>query len=262
MAVIAIANQKGGVGKTTVTLNLSRLLAGLGRRVLAIDLDSQRNLTKGWGVDVPPGRTIYEVLCWQVSIPDALLRVAEHDLLPGSEQMNAIDLAIGGQQRREERLKRPLGAVEGQYDYVLLDCPPALGLATLNALYAATHVLIPVQPEQWPIDSATDFVRNLDELRSNYRPDLKILGIVPNIYNQQTSHHRQGLQYLGELAKTWGVTLFQPISATTKLREATSNHQALCDYDRSTPASDALENLAETLDSRLFPTSASPAVGA
>jgi chromosome partitioning protein len=259
MAVIAIANQKGGVGKTTVTLNLSRLLAGLGRRVLAVDLDSQRNLTKGWGVEVPPGRTIYEVLCWQISVSDALLTVPQHQLLPGSEQMNALDLAIGGQQRREERLSRQLREIEDRFDYVLLDCPPALGLATLNALYAASHVLIPVQPEQWPIDSATDFFRNIDELRSNYRPELQILGLVPNLYNPQTTHHRQGLEYLGQLAQTWGVTLFSPITAPTKLREATSNHQALCDYDRSTPASDALENLAETLDARLYVPSAARA---
>jgi chromosome partitioning protein len=252
MAVIAVANQKGGVGKTTIAMNLSWLLSQLGRRVLAIDIDGQRNLTKGWGItdEAVQGRTVYEVLLWQLSVADVITPVAGHHLIPGSDAMNELDLAIGAKQRREERLARQLATISDRYDYVVIDCPPNPGLATLNALYAATHVLIPVQPEQWPIQSMIDFFRSVDDVRS-FRPELQILGIVPNIVERNTTHHERGLQYLAQLANTWGVALYPAIAKTTRFRDATAAKKALSDFDRSTDAATALETLAEQIDSRL-----------
>jgi chromosome partitioning protein len=256
---IAIANQKGGVGKTSLTLNLSWLLAQAGRKVLALDLDSQRNLTKGWNVadaDVA-GRTVYDVFCWTVPIAEAVVPIGgtgdqdlAHDLVPGSQIMNGLQAAIGNQPERERRLVRQLKPVLERYDYVFLDCPPEFGLATLNALYAATDVLIPVRPEQWPTETTIDFFENIDRLRNEYLPDLRILGIAPNECELGTTQHRKGLEFLSQLAEAWKVQLFRPIPKNTAIRDATSAHKALSAFNRGVDAALAMESLAQAIDAQ------------
>lgn len=251
---IAIANQKGGVGKTTLTFNLAWLLAERGRKVLAIDLDHQRNLTKGWGLtdEVVGDRNVFELLRWKIPALEAITPVSNHSLIASTPHLAELDATIGGVQKREMRLARVLKDLppEDPFDYILIDCAPSLGLATLNALYAANQVLIPVSPEQWPIDSTVDFFANLDEMRTEYHPALNILGVVPNLYERSTGQHQAGLKYLAELTSSWNVPLFSPIAKTTRFRDAASARRALSAFDRSTTAAFALEELADRIDAQ------------
>jgi chromosome partitioning protein len=245
--VIAVALQKGGVGKTTLTLNLARLLAVRGRRVLAIDADSQAHLTLGLGVTPDPSRTIYQVLVNQAPVSSVQVSVADHSLVPGSPFMAQADLALAPATHREYRLRRALEAERDNYDFVLIDCPPNLGVITLNALFAATDVLIPVQTQQWAIDSMAHFLGSLKDVRE-YHPTLRVAAIVPNTYDRRLAHQQRALEYLTTAAASLDIPLRRPIGYTTRIAEAAAAHLALCDYDRSTEAATALEELAEWVD--------------
>jgi chromosome partitioning protein len=254
MPVIAIANLKGGVGKTTLTMNLGWLLAQRGRRVLSIDMDGQRNLTVGWGLkdtDVA-GLTSCEVIKWQKRLPDCVVPVPSHFLVPGALGNHTVDEELVSKQRREERLRHQLNEANTarDYDYVLIDCPPKGGTVMLNALYAASHVLVPVEPEFFSITSTIDFAMSLQDVRT-YHP-IVLLGLVPNSA-ERTNNDRQCLAYLNDLAKQWDVTMFPMIPHTTRIKNAIGAHIALSAYDRSNGAATALEKLAEQIDEQFYP---------
>jgi chromosome partitioning protein len=246
MRTIAIANQKGGVGKTTVTLNLAAELADLDRRVLAIDLDAQCNLTSGLGVSADPSHTAYQVLVAGAPIREALVRIRNFDLLPGSPSMATAEKQLIDEMAREQRLADALQGVRGEYDFVLIDCPPALGLLTLNAFVAADEVLAPVHTVQWAYDSLRTLTETVMKVRARLNPRLAIRQIVPTIYDRRLGHHNAILEALQALASET-VTVHAPINYTTRIPEASSAHLPLRDHDRSTPAADAFEKLAAKL---------------
>lgn len=250
---IAVALQAGGVGKTTVAYNLGALLADRGRKVLLVDLDAQCNLTEACNVGEPQ-RTIHDCVAWidePVSLADVVIPVPGRDtlhLVPGSQKMATLDLALAAVDHREYRLREALRPVQESYDYLILDCPPGLGIVLFNALLASSEVLVPVQTRQRRVNALPVFLKMLVRAQK-YHPDLRLAGIVPNQYDKRNSHDQQALGYVERFAAKHGFTLFSPIPTTTRIPEAESQRVPLCDYDRSTGASDALEELAGRIDS-------------
>lgn len=250
MRTIAVALQAGGVGKTTVSLNLGALLADRGRRVLLVDADAQCNLTEAFEVAPPPDRSLYEVLIDGLPLQEAVVQVPGRErlfILPGSQKMARFDVAVADMDHREYRLREALEAVDGQYDYVIVDCPPGLGLVLFNALLAAGEVLVPVQTRQRRVNALPIFLRVLVRAQK-YHPELRLAGIVPNQYDRRNAHDQQALGYVERFAAKHRFRLFDPIATTTRIPEAESRKLPLCDYDRDTPASAALEELAQQLD--------------
>lgn len=267
MPTIAVALQAGGVGKTTVAYNLGALLADRSRRVLMLDLDAQCNLTEACNVGEPQ-TTIYESLAWietPVPLAGAIIPVPGRETLflaPGSQKMATLDLALAPVDHREYRLREALEPLVGQYDYVVLDCPPGLGVVLLNALLASTEVLVPVQTRQRRVNALPVFLKMLVRAQ-RYHPQLRLAGIIPNQYDRRNSHDQQALAYVERFAEKHGFPLFRAIPTTTRIPEAESHRKPLCDYDRDTPAADALEDLASRIDARATgAATAQPAVGA
>jgi chromosome partitioning protein len=252
MRILAVALQAGGVGKTTVTYNLGALLADRGRKVLLVDLDAQCNLTEACNVEEPQ-RTVFESLAWietPVPVAEAVVPVSGRDtlhIIPSSPKMATLDLALAAVDHREYRLREALEPLDGAYDYVLLDCPPGLGIVLLNALLASAEVLVPVQTRQRRVNALPVFLKMLVRAQ-RYHPQLRVAGIVPNQYDRRNSHDQQALGYVERFAAKHGFTLFRAIPTTTRIPEAESHRVPLCDYDRSTAAADALEDLAERID--------------
>lgn len=258
--VVAIALQAGGVGKTTVTLNVGTLLADRGRRVLMIDMDAQANLTEGLGVPVDESKTILQALLPPSPDADCLPlrdvivgvppRVNLH-LAPGSPRMAYFDVAVSAFEHREYRLRTALEPVLGHYDYVLIDCPPSLGLVLTNALFASAEVLVPVQTRQRRVNALPVFLKRLVQVQRHHH--IVLTGIVPNQFDKRNAHDQQAFEYIQTFAAKHGFRLFPAIATTTRISESDTRHLALHDYNRSTPASDALEALAEALDSPVAP---------
>lgn len=250
MRTIAVALQAGGVGKTTVSLNLGALLADRGRRVLLVDADAQCNLTEAFDVTPVPERSLYEVLIDGAAIQDIVVQVPGRDglfVLPGSAKMARFDVAVADMDHREYRMREALETIGGQYDYVVIDCPPGLGLVLFNALLAATEVLVPVQTRQRRVNALPIFLRVLVRAQK-YHPGLRLAGIIPNQYDRRNAHDQQALGYVERFAAKHRFRLFDPIATTTRIPEAESRKLPLCDYDRETPAAAALEELAQQLD--------------
>lgn len=246
MRTIAVALQAGGVGKTTVSLNLGAQLAQDGKRVLLVDMDAQCNLTEGFQITYDPERTIYEALLGSLTASECIVPVPLRQtlwILPGSPKMGRFDVAMAGEDHREYRLRETLGALEGQYDYVLLDCPPGLGLVLFNALLAANEVLVPVQTRQRRVNALPVFLRVLVRAQK-FHPDLRLCGIVPNQYDGRNAHDRQALAYVERFAKKYGFHVFQAIRTSTRIPEAESNKLPLGDYAPTHPVAEALRQLA------------------
>jgi chromosome partitioning protein len=250
MRTLAIALQAGGVGKTTLSLNLGALLADRGRRVLLVDLDGQRNLTDAFEVTYDPAKTVFEALTTDLPASAAIAPIAGREnfwILPGSERMARFDVAIATEDQREYRLRETLEPLRDSYDYVLLDCPPGLGLVLINALIASDEVLVPVQTRQRRVNALPVFLRVLVRAQK-INPKLRLAGIVPNQFDGRNAHDRDALGYIQRFAAKYGFPVFEPIRTSTRIPEAEAKKLPLCDYDRTTPAAGALEDLAERLD--------------
>ena len=196
--VIALANQKGGVAKTTTTLNLGVGLHDLGARVLAVDLDPQSNLSMSQGVDVeslPLG--MYHVLVGQASIAE-VIETREIDIAPAGIELAGAELALSGMIGRERALERALRPVRDLYDYILLDTPPSLGLLTVNAMVAADGIIVPVQCEYLSLRGLAQLRETLAQVRENLNPQVDIVGILPTMYDGRTIHGREAVQLLEE----------------------------------------------------------------
>lgn len=198
--ILAIANQKGGVGKTTTSVNLAASLAASGMDVLLVDLDPQANATMGSGTDKQIARTtVYQVLLGDASVQTARITSTQgkYDLIPANRDLAGAEVEMVGFERREARLRAALEPVHDEYDYILIDCPPALNLLTLNGLCAAHAVMIPMQCEYYALEGLSDLVNTIKRVRSSFNPTLRIEGLLRtmfdprNILAQQVSDQLQ-----------------------------------------------------------------------
>jgi len=199
--VLAVVNQKGGVGKTTTSVNLGAALAQSGRRVLLVDLDPQGNATMGSGVDKRnANRTVYHVLLGLSELASARQRPERsgYDLLPSNRELAGAEVELVELDGREVRLKSALAPVLGEYDFVLIDCPPSLSLLTVNALTAARRVLIPMQCEYYALEGLSDLVATIKRVRAHLNPQLEIAGLLRTMYDPRNTLSQQVSQQLEE----------------------------------------------------------------
>lgn len=197
--IFCVANQKGGVGKTTTTVNLAAALAKIGQRVLMIDLDPQGNATMGSGVDkrtLP--LTVYDVLLESASITEARSQSARlqeagcsYDVLGANRELAGAEVELVELERRESRLKRAIAAVDSEYDFVLLDCPPSLSMLTLNGLCCAHGVVVPMQCEYFALEGLTDLVNTIKQVKANLNDDLQIIGLLRVMFDPRITLQQQ-----------------------------------------------------------------------
>jgi chromosome partitioning protein len=220
---IACANQKGGVGKTTTVVNIGTYLALAGKRVLVVDVDPQGNATSGFGIDRSKLElTLYEPLVEGADVERAIVAtpVPGLSLVPSSVELAGAEVELAAVDKRERRLRRVLESVRSVYDYVLLDCPPSLGLLTVNALTAADSVLIPLQSEYYALEGLTQLIATVNLVRDNLNPDLEITGVVLTMYDARTN---LSADVAGEARRHLGAAVFETIiPRSVRLSEAPS----------------------------------------
>ena len=245
--VIALANQKGGVAKTTTTLNLGVALKEAGHRVLVIDLDPQGNLTMSQGMNPDAiERSMFDVLVHRVPISD-VIHTVEVDIAVASIDLAGAELSLSALIGRERALEKALVEVRDRYDYVLIDTPPSLGLLTINAFVAANGVIVPVQCEYLSLRGLVQLENTLAMVRENLNPNVRVQGIVPTMYDGRTLHAREAIEILEE---HFGDLVYQTrIRKTVRYAEAPVKGSSVLRYDPSGPAAQAYRDLAkEVLD--------------
>lgn len=246
--VLAVVNQKGGVGKTTTAINLAAGLAMAGWPVLLVDCDPQANATGGLGVARDDERiTVYDVLVGDATVAEAVLEtsVERLKLLPGSRNMIGANLELVGQDRREFRLREALEPVKAQYRFIVLDCPPALDLLTLNALVAADGLLVPMQAEYFALEGITQLIGTLDQVSQAFNPGLGLEGVLLTMYDDRTNLSQQVTRNLQEF---FGDKLLKTtVPRNVRLAEAPSHGKPVQLYDAKSRGAEAYNALAEEL---------------
>ena len=243
--IIAVTNQKGGVGKTTTSVNLAASLVATKRSVLLIDMDPQGNASMGSGVDKHAlERSSYDVLVGACSIQEAIVKTGEagFDMLPANGDLTAAEVELLQLPQRERRLHDALAQVAGQYDYILIDCPPSLNMLTLNALVAANTVMIPMQCEYYALEGLTALVDTIEQVRSSLNPDLQIEGLLRTMFDPR---NRLAGDVADQLNKHFGDKVFRTvIPRNVRLAEAPSHGVPALAYDKASRGAKAYLALA------------------
>ncbi|HIU43273.1 MAG TPA: ParA family protein [Candidatus Ventrousia excrementavium] len=242
--IIALSNQKGGVGKTTTAVNTACCVAARGQRVLLCDFDPQGNASSGLGV-AAGGKGIYGVLTGQCTVQQALCHTRWCDLLPADINLAAIEQELAGTDERQLALRSVLAPLRGQYDYIFIDCPPSLGLLTINALAAADTVLVPMQCEYYALEGLTQLVSTIRTVKRSINPPLDIEGIVLTMYDGRTN---LTLQVAEEIKRYFGPKVFKTVvPRNVRLSEAPSHGKPIIAYDRLSRGAEAYTAIADEL---------------
>ena len=244
--VLAMFNQKGGVGKTTTSVNLSACVAMLGKKVLAVDFDPQSNLTSGLNIDRRTlKKNVYHVLIGDAQASDVIVpsETANLDVLPAGIDLAGAEVEITNLPQREFALKKALDRVKDDYDYVFIDCPPSLGLLPVNALVAADGVIIPIQCEYYALEGVSQLLNTVNLVKRSINVDLEITGVIMTMYDSRTNLSAQIVQ---EVRNYFGPKVFSVIiPRNVRLAEAPSYGMNIVDYDKSSKGAEAYTNLAK-----------------
>ena len=238
--ILAIANRKGGVGKTTTTVNVATAMAAAGKKVLVIDLDPQGNASTSMGVDKKGSMTSsYEVLLGNARLTDAVVwtEIPNFSIVPSSPDLAAAEIELVEMEKREFALKKALSKEGVNYDYILIDCPPSLSLVTINALVAADAVIVPLQCEFLALEGVSDLIRNINIIKKNFNPSLTLHGVVLTMYDK-----RNNLTQMVEedVRHFFGKKVYETvIPRNVKISEAPSHGKPVLLYDFKCPGSQA-----------------------
>ena len=248
--IIAVVNQKGGVGKTTTAVNLTAALTELGLKVLLCDFDPQANATSGLGVDKRKIKySIYDVTINNVPAKDAIVKTPYGHVLPASADLAGATVELIGTDRRERQLEKALMAVKQEYDIIFIDCPPSLELLTLNGLCAADAILVPVQCEYYALEGLSDLMSTLRMVKKRLNPRLEIFGVALTMFDGRTNFSTQVAQEVRHHFP--GKVFASVIPRNIRLAEAPSHGLPVTTYDRSSRGSVAYKALAEEIAGKL-----------
>ena len=251
--VIAIANQKGGVGKTTTAINLSAALGEKGKKVLVIDTDPQGNTTSGFGLDKNDiENTIYELLIGQASIEEAITKdVAENlDIIPSNVNLAAVEIELIDAEDKEYILKNAISSIRDNYDFIIIDCPPSLSMLTVNAMTTASTVLVPIQCEYYALEGLSQLIHTIDLVRDRLNPDLDMEGVVFTMFDARTN---LSLQVVENVKENIDEHVYKTIiPRNIRLAEAPSYGMPISQYEPKSAGAEAYRLLAEEVIKRKF----------
>lgn len=249
--IIAVANQKGGVGKTTTSINLAACLAEKGKKILAVDMDPQGNLTSGLGVDKDSvEKSIYELIIGEVDIKEVINKeVLENlDIIPTSIDLSAAEIELIGVDDKEYILRNAIDQVKDQYDFVIIDCPPSLSMLTINAMTTADSVIVPIQCEYYALEGLSQLIHTIDLVKDRLNNDLEIEGVVFTMYDARTN---LSLQVVENVKENLQQNIYKTIiPRNVRLAEAPSYGQPITLYDPRSTGAEAYRLLAEEVINR------------
>lgn len=249
--VIAVINQKGGVGKSTSVINLSACLGENKKKILVIDFDPQGNSTSGYGIEKEDlENDVYDVILHDYPIEDAIVETCEPNvfIVPATIQLATAEMELVSLEQREMFLKRAIASIRDEFDYVFIDCPPSLGLLTINALIAADSLIIPIQCEYYALEGVAKLLESMEMVKRHKNPDLEIFGVLMTMYDSRTTLSKQ---VVDEVRKFFGKTMFKTIiPRNVKLSEAPSHGLPVVKYARVSKGSLAYMKLAKEVVAR------------